>query len=56
MIDSLMPQANDRQRIVAGQRVTINHGAGHNPFFLDGQQRGRLGAGDDHGIGLAALF
>jgi len=33
MIDPPMPQAGDSQRIVAGQRVTINDGVRHNPFL-----------------------
>ena len=33
VIDPQMAKAGDRQRIVAGQRITINDGVRHDPFL-----------------------
>ena len=37
MVDPQMPEAGDRQGIVAGQGVTIDDGVRHNPLLQDGQ-------------------
>ena len=42
VIDPQMPEASHSERVVAGQRVTINDGVGHNSFFQNRQQRRRL--------------
>ena len=56
MVDPQMPEAGNIQGIVAGEGITINDGVGHDPLLQDGQQRRRLGIGDDHRIDLSAPF